>query len=386
MHNYNRLPVRFERGSGIWLWDQAGQRYLDTVAGIAVCGLGHAHASISKAIAQQAKSLIHTSNLYQVPLQEQLASKLSELSGLESVFFCNSGSEAVEAAIKLCRLYAHYKGRDKPVIAVMQNAFHGRTLGAWSATNPHDVYFAPLLEGFVQVPFADIDKLKKLIASTPELVAVLLEPVQGEGGIHVAPDDYLRALRALCDEHDLLMVLDEVQSGVGRTGAWYCYQHSGVVPDLLTTAKALGNGVPIGACLARAHIANYLKPGMHGSTFGGNPLACRAALTVIEVIERKQLCAHAAKVGDYLLRALREQLDTSMVKEVRGRGLMIGIELHRAHPELVNIALKNRLLINLTAGCVIRLLPPLILSQAQAEEIVIRLTDVLNKTKYYENV
>lgn len=386
MYNYNRLPIGFERGAGIWLWDKEGHRYLDTVAGIAVCGLGHAHPAISKAISEQSESLLHTSNLYQIPLQQKLASKLSDLTGLDSAFFCNSGSEANEAAIKLTRLYAHKKGCQNPTIAVMQNAFHGRTMGAWSATDTHDVYFSPLLEGFIQIPFADINKLKELIQSTPNLSAVMLEPVQGEGGIHIAPDEYLCAVRELCDQHDLLMILDEVQTGVGRTGQWYCYQHSGILPDLLTSAKALGNGVPIGACLARESVSQHLKPGMHGSTYGGNPLACRAALAVIDTIERYDLCRQAAKVGDYLLTTLRAQLNPSIVKEVRGRGLMIGIELHRSHPELVNIALKNHLLINLTAGCVIRLLPPLILTQEQAEEIVVQLMKVLEEAEHHENM
>ena len=374
MPNYNRLETMFSKGKGCWLSDQHGQRYLDMVSGIAVCSLGHAHPAVGKAIRNQADRLLHTSNLYRIELQEKLATKLVSLSGLDSVFFCNSGSEANEAAIKLVRLHAHKHHRKNPLIAVMEKAFHGRTMAAWSATQPDDKCYAPLLSGFTQIPYADIDSLKKLIEVEPKLSAVMLEPIQGEGGIRIAPSDYLKSVRELCDKHDLLLILDEVQSGVGRTGRWYCYQHSNIKPDILTTAKALGNGVPIGACLAKKEIAQLFKPGLHGSTFGGNPLACCAALAVLDTIEKNNLCERAAKLGTYFLDALKSQLLSDKIYEIRGMGLMIGIELAQPCTDIVASALARGLLINLTAERVIRLLPPLILTTIEIDEAVKRLS------------
>ncbi len=374
MPNYNRLEVMFNEGKGCWLSDYHGQRYLDMISGIAVCSLGHAHPAVSEAIREQANRLLHTSNLYRIDLQEKLASKLISISGLDSVFFCNSGSEANEAAIKLVRLHARKHHRENPMIAVMEKAFHGRTIAAWSATQPDDTCYAPLLSGFTQIPYADIDSLKKLIETEPELSAVMLEPIQGEGGIRIAPNDYLKSVRELCDKHNLLLILDEVQSGVGRTGHWYCYQHSAIKPDILTTAKALGNGVPIGACLAKKEIARLFKPGLHGSTFGGNPLACRAALAVLDTIEKNDLCEKAAKIGAYLLDALKSKLVSDKIYEIRGMGLMIGIEIAQPCTGIVRIALAHGLLINLTAENVIRLLPPLILTTEEADEAIKRLS------------
>ena len=374
MPNYKRLETIFNEGKGCWLSDCNGRHYLDMISGIAVCSLGHAHPAISEAIHDQADRLLHTSNLYRIELQEKLAAKLVSLSGLDSVFFCNSGSEANEAAIKLVRLHAREHHREKPVIAVMEKAFHGRTMAAWSATQPDDTRYAPLLAGFTQIQYADIDSLKTLIETEPNLSAVMLEPVQGEGGIRIAPDDYLKSIRELCDQYNLLLILDEVQSGVGRTGRWYCYQYSGIIPDILTTAKALGNGVPIGACLAKGEIAQLFKPGSHGSTFGGNPLACRVALAVLDTIEKNKLCEQAVKMGAYLLDALKDKLLSEKICEIRGKGLMIGIELAQPCPEIVRNALAQGLLINLTAERVIRLLPPLILTTAEADEAIERLS------------
>ena len=374
MPNYNRLEVMFSEGKGCWLSDYYGRRYLDMISGIAVCSLGHAHPAVGEAIREQADRLLHTSNLYRVDLQEKLAAKLISISGLDSVFFCNSGSEANEAAIKLVRLHAREHDRENPTIAVMERAFHGRTIAAWSATQPDDMRYAPLLPGFTQIPYADINSLKKLIETEPKLSAVMLEPVQGEGGIRIAPSDYLKSVRELCDKHNLLLILDEVQSGIGRTGYWYCYQHSAIKPDILTTAKALGNGVPIGACLAKGEIAQLFKPGLHGSTFGGNPLACCAALAVLDTIEKHNLCKKAAKMGSYLLDKLKSQLLSDRIHEIRGIGLMIGIELTQPYTEIVRIALANGLLINLTAKNVIRLLPPLILTAAEADKAIERLS------------
>ena len=374
MPNYNRLETMFTEGKGCWLSDQHGQRYLDMVSGIAVCSLGHAHPAVGKAIRDQASRLLHTSNLYRIEQQEKLASKLVSLSGLDSVFFCNSGSEANEAAIKLVRLHARENHCDNPLIAVMEKAFHGRTMAAWSATQPKDMRYAPLLSGFIQIPYADIDSLKKLIETEPKLSAVMLEPIQGEGGIRIASSDYLKSVRELCDEHNLLLILDEVQSGVGRTGRWYCYQHSNIKPDILTTAKALGNGIPIGACLAKGEIAQLFKPGLHGSTFGGNPLACRAALAVLDTIEKNNLCERAAKLGTYLLDALKSKLLSDKIYEIRGMGLMVGIELAQPCTDIVRNALTHGLLINLTAERVIRLLPPLILTTIEIDEAVKRLS------------
>jgi acetylornithine/N-succinyldiaminopimelate aminotransferase len=372
MPTYNRLPVSFVKGQGAWLWDQAGRRYLDALAGIAVCGLGHAHPAVTAAINAQSAALLHTSNLYGIDNQQALGEALVSLSGMDSVFFCNSGAEANEAAIKIARAHARSKGIERPEIVVADHSFHGRTLATLSATGNAKVHagFEPLVEGFVRVPYDDVSAIERAAAESPAVVAILVEPIQGEGGIVIPEPDYLPALRALCDRRALLLMLDEVQTGMGRTGAWFAHQHSGIVADVMTLAKALGNGVPIGACLARAEAAAALKPGSHGSTFGGNPLACAAALAVVETIRREMLVERAAGAGARLLSSLERALaGQNCVVELRGRGLMVGIELDRPCGELVGMALESGLLINVTADRVVRLLPPLIISDQQLDEI-----------------
>ncbi|RRQ24224.1 aspartate aminotransferase family protein [Guyparkeria sp. SCN-R1] len=377
---YNRQPVRFVRGEGPYLWDESGVQYLDAVSGIAVTGLGHAHPDIAEALCDQAKTLIHTSNLYGIPWQERLGERLAALSGMEKVFFGNSGSEANEAAIKLARLHGRRREIANPKIAVMEHSFHGRTLAALAATGNAAIQkgFEPLLDGFVRVPYGDIDALEQ-IAADPQIVAVLLEPVQGEGGVRPAPTGYLAAVRALCDRQDWLMMVDEVQTGIARTGRWFGFQHeAGVLPDVMSLAKGLGNGVPIGACLTAGRATDLFGPGSHGSTFGGNPLVCRAAATVLEVIERDGLVMRAEKLGQSIAGRIRDGLaGLDGFREVRGRGLMIGIELDRPAGELVGRALEQGLLINVTAGSVVRLLPPMILSESQADLIADRVIGVI---------
>jgi len=373
MATYSRLPVTFERGEGAWLWDTDGNKYLDAVSGVAVCGLGHAHPAVTEALCQQAARLVHTSNLYGIARQEELAARLIPIAGMDNAFFCNSGAEANEAAIKLARLYGHGKGIDEPVIVVAENSFHGRTLATLTATGNRKVQagFEPLVKGFVRVAYNDLDALRTVTRNRRDVVAVLLEPVQGESGINIPDDDYLSEVRALSDEYGWLMMLDEVQTGMGRTGKWFAHQHSGAVPDVMTLAKGLGNGVPIGACLARGAAANVFQPGNHATTFGGNPLVCSAALAVIGAMEGEDLTARAAQLGERMLDGLRDALaDCPQVAAIRGKGLMIGIELVRPCGELVKRALAEGLLINVTAERVVRLLPPLILSDAEADQIV----------------
>lgn len=373
MPTYARLPVTFTKGEGALLWDDSAKQYLDALSGIAVCNLGHAHPQISAAICEQAGALLHTSNLYGIENQSRLGEKLCELSGLDNVFFSNSGAEANEAAIKIARLFAHNKGITQPVIVVMENAFHGRTMATVTATgNPKAQQgFGPLLEGFVRVPYGDVQAVADIAAADPNVVAVLVEPVQGEGGVHIPAADYLSGLRAVCDQHDCLLMLDEIQTGMGRTGAWFAFQHSDIKPDVMTLAKALGNGVPIGACLAGGKAADVFGPGNHGSTFGGNPLACRAALAVIDTMQQEQLTHRAAELGEYFINRFQTLLaDTSGVVDIRGKGLMLGIELAQDCPQLVTQALEKGLLINVTAGKVVRLLPPLVLTQEQADQII----------------
>ncbi len=380
MNTYARLPVTFDRGEGAWLWDLDGSRYLDAVSGIAVCGLGHAHPAVTEALCGQAGRLVHTSNLYGVANQEALATRLTQLSGMDNVFFCNSGAEANEAAIKLARLYGHHKGVVQPAVIVMENSFHGRTLATLSATGNRKVQagFEPLVKGFVRVPYEDLEAVRTVARHTPEVVAVLVEPVQGEGGVRIPGEDYLQGLRAICDENGWLLMLDEVQTGMGRTGTMFAFQQSGIMPDVITLAKALGNGVPIGACLARGAAAEQFKPGNHGSTFGGNPLACAAALAVINTLEREALPARAAELGRRMVAGFREMLgDHPFVVDVRGHGLMIGIELDRPCGGLVGRALGKGLLINVTAERVIRLLPPLILTDAEVDKLVEQLSDLV---------
>jgi acetylornithine/N-succinyldiaminopimelate aminotransferase len=373
MNTYGRQSVAFTHGQGVWMWDKSGKRYLDGLSGIAVNTLGHAHPHLTKVISEQASKLIHTSNLYRITEQEALADKLTSISGMDNVFFCNSGCEANEAAIKLARLYGHQRGIENPAIVVMENAFHGRTLATLSATGNRKVQagFEPLVAGFVRVPFDDIESVRQVAAHNRNVVAVLVEPIQGEGGINVGAIEYLRALREICDKNQWLLMLDEVQCGIGRTGQWFVYQHAGFKPDVVTLAKGLGGGVPIGACLAAGTAAQTFKPGNHGSTFGGNPLASAAALAVLETVERDDLRANADKIGTRIRSGIAAALkDVSGLVEIRGRGLMIGVQLDRPAGELVGMALEAGLLMNVTADNVIRLLPALIMNEAEADELV----------------
>jgi acetylornithine/N-succinyldiaminopimelate aminotransferase len=373
MNTYARLPVAFERGEGAWLWDTQGKRYLDALAGIAVCGVGHSHPRLTAVLCEQAGRLVHTSNLYGITLQEQLADRLAAISGMDDVFFCNSGCEANEAAIKLARYYGHQKGIEAPAIVVTEKAFHGRTIATLSATGSRKVQagFEPLVAGFVRVPFDDLEAVKRVADNNRSVVAVMVELIQGEGGINVCHADYLHGLREICNAHGWLLILDEVQSGMGRTGTWFAFQHSGVDPDVMTLAKGLGNGIPIGACLARSPAAKLFKPGSHGSTFGGNPFACAAALATLAIIEDEGLMQNAVEMGDFLRAGFRSRLaGSAAVRDIRGQGLMIGIELAYPCDTLVQQALDNGLLINVTADTVIRLLPPLNFSREQCAMVV----------------
>ncbi len=373
MNTYARQPVAFVRGEGAYLWDEAGKRYLDAVAGVAVNGLGHAHPRLVKAIADQAAMLIHTSNLYRVPRQEELADRLCELAGMDKAFFCNSGCEANEAAIKLARLYGHGKGIEVPTIIVMEKAFHGRTMATLTATGSRKIQagFEPLLTGFARVPFNDLEAIRHVAEHNKSVVAVLLEVVQGEGGINILPSEFLVELRQICDAHGWLLMLDEVQTGIGRTGTWFGYQHSGVMPDVMALAKGLGSGMPIGACLARGAAADVFKPGNHGSTFGGNPLACAAALATLDAIEDEKLLDNARVRGEAIRAGLRAALSgVHGVVDIRGEGMMIGVELDRPCGELVEVARDAGVLIHVTADTVIRLVPPLIYGAAEVDELV----------------
>lgn len=379
---YGRLPVAFTHGQGVWLWDQAGKRYLDGLSGIGVSCLGHAHPALVKAISEQAAKVIHTSNLYEVPLQEALAKRINAIAGMTEVFFANSGAEANEGAIKLARLYGHLKGIEVPTIISMDSSWHGRTLGTLAATGSEKARkgFEPLPAGFIQVTYNKIDAITEAAQKCPDVVAVLIEVLQGEGGIRPSDLSYLKALRALCDERGWLLMIDEVQSGIGRTGKWLAHQWADVIPDVLTLAKGLGGGVPIGAVAARGPAAGILKPGHHGTTFGGGPLVCAAALAVLDTLVGDNLLANAEKVGH----ELKAMLDTSLagvtgVVEVRGRGLMLGIELDRPCGDLVRHALDSGLLINVTRDRVVRLLPPLILTSEQATQMVDLLVPLIKK-------
>jgi acetylornithine/N-succinyldiaminopimelate aminotransferase len=372
MNTYARLPVTFERGSGVYLWDTDGRRYLDALGGLAVSALGHAHPDVTAAICTQAGLLMHSSNLYQVQHQQALGRRLCQLSGMDKVFFCNSGAEANEAAIKIARRYASDRKITQPKIIVMEGGFHGRTLATLSATaNPKAQQgFGPLVEGFVRVPYNNVPAIEALVGDK-SIVAVLVEPVQGEGGINIPAPDYLPALRKLCDRNGWLLMLDEIQSGTGRSGRWFAFQHAAILPDVVTNAKALGNGMPIGACLARGAAAAVLQPGSHASTFGGNPLATRAALAVLDVIERDGLLLRVATLGQRMLAGLQQKLGrTAGISEIRGLGLLIGIELDRDCGDLTRLALAEGLLLNVTANRVVRLLPPYILTDAEADTIV----------------
>lgn len=373
MNTYGRLPIAFTHGQGCRLFDEQGKSYLDALGGIAVNTLGHNHPRLVQALAGQVARLIHVSNIYRVAEAETASDRLAAISGMDEVFFCNSGCEANEAAIKLARLYGHQQGVDQPAIIVMEHAFHGRTLATLSATGNRKVQagFEPLVAGFVRVPFDDFAAIEQVAAHNPNIVAVLFEPIQGEGGINIAHPDYLRALRKICDERKWLFMVDEVQCGIGRTGTWFAHQHADILPDVMTLAKGLGSGVPIGACLAAGRAAGVFKPGNHGSTFGGNPLACVAALTTLDVIGSDHLMARASTLGNTIRGGLRDGLaGVAGVVDIRGDGLMIGIELDRPCGDLVKQALAAGLLINVTADKVVRLLPPLVMSDAEAAELV----------------
>ncbi|MFV1921454.1 MAG: aspartate aminotransferase family protein [Methylotenera sp.] len=382
MNTYGRLPVTFTKGKGVWLWDDQGEQYLDALSGIAVTGLGHAHPDLVSAISHQAATLMHVSNVYHIAEQEQLADKLAEISGMDKVFFCNSGCEANEASIKLARLHAHNKGIKNPEIIVMEQSFHGRTLATLSATGNRKTQagFEPLVSGFIRVPFDDLNAVRQVAERKNNVVAILVEPVQGEGGIHVPADmtEYLQGLRNICDENDWLLMLDEVQSGIGRTGTWFAFQHTGITPDVMSLAKGLGSGMPIGACLAKGVASEVFVPGKHGSTFGGNPLATKVGLTTLDIIARDNLRENAQVMGDFIHAQIEKAFaGNAAIVNVRNAGLMIGMELDRPCAELVKLALANKLLINVTAEKVIRLLPPLVINKSEAQELVNRLVPVI---------
>ncbi|MBW8364958.1 MAG: acetylornithine transaminase [Rhizobium sp.] len=380
MNTYNRQPVAFVRGEGAYLWDETGKRYLDAVAGVAVNALGHGHPKLVKAVSEQAASLIHSSNLYRVLRQEELADKLCALSGMDKAFFCNSGCEANEAAIKLARLYGHGKGIEVPTIIVMEKAFHGRTMATLTATGSRKIQagFEPLLSGFARVPFNDLEAIRHVAEHNKSVVAVLIETVQGEGGINVLPSEYLAELRKICDAHGWLLMLDEVQTGIGRTGTWFGFQHASVMPDVMALAKGLGGGMPIGACLARGAAAEVFTPGSHGSTFGGNPLACAAALATLQTIEEEKLLDNARVRGEAIRSGLRAALvGVHGVVDIRGEGMMIGLELDRPCGELVAVARDAGVLINVTADTVIRLVPPLIYGAAEVDALVAAVSGIV---------
>ncbi len=384
MNTYGRQPVTFEKGEGVWLFDAQGNQYLDALAGVAVNGLGHAHPKLVQAIAEQAAKMIHVSNIYGIAEQEKLADKLVEISGMDKVFFCNSGCEANEAAIKIARLYGHNKGIENPEIIVMERAFHGRTMATLSATGNRKTQagFEPLVSGFIRVPYDDLEAIKAIASRKNNVVAILVEPVQGEGGVHIPADmaAYLQGLRSVCDANGWLLMLDEVQSGIGRTGTWFAFQHTGIVPDVMSLAKGLGSGVPIGACVAKGVAAETFTPGKHGSTFGGNPLACTAGLVTLKTIADEKLRENAQKMGDLIVSNLKLALtDVKGVVNIRNAGLMVGIELDRPCADLVKMALETKLLINVTAEKVVRLLPPLVINEAEAIELVERLAVLIKQ-------
>lgn len=384
MNTYARQPVTFVRGKGVWLWDTEGNQYLDALSGVAVNGLGHAHPKLVKAITEQAAKLIHVSNIYHIAEQATLADKVCEISGMDKVFFCNSGCEANEASIKLARLYGHQKGVESPEIIVMEQSFHGRTMATLSATGNRKAQagFEPLVSGFVRVPYDNIDAVKQVASRKNNVVAILVEPVQGEGGINIPKDTiaFLGALREICDANDWLLMIDEVQTGIGRTGTWFAFQHSHITPDVMSLAKGLGSGVPIGACVAKGKAAEVFTYGKHGSTFGGNPLASAAGLATLDAIETEALRENAIDIGRYINEGFSAALaECQALVAVRNAGLMIGIELDRPCAELVKLALAEKLLINVTAEKVIRLLPPLIMNKGEADILVQRLSGVIKK-------
>jgi len=384
MNTYGRLPVTFEKGEGVWLFDNHGEKYLDALSGVAVNGLGHAHPKLIQAINQQVAKLIHVSNIYHIREQELLADKLCEVSGMDKVFFCNSGCEANEASIKLARLYGHQRGVANPEIIVMEKSFHGRTLATLSATGNRKAQagFEPLVSGFVRVPYDDVEAVKQVALNNKNVVAILVEPVQGEGGINIPHDatGYLKALREICDTQGWLLMVDEVQTGIGRTGTWFAFQHTEIQPDVMSLAKGLGSGVPIGACLARGVAAETFTPGKHGSTFGGNPLATAAGLATLSIIQEEKLRENADKMGNLIAQGFRAAFaDTPEVVSIRNAGLMIGVELDKPCAELVKLALAEHMLINVTAERVIRLLPPLVINESEVAHLVSKLSAVVKK-------
>lgn len=380
MSTYGTRTLTLTKGAGSRVWDNQGKSYLDAISGIAVCGLGYSHPAITAAISEQAAQLLHVSNLYNIPQQQRLADLLIEQSGMDKAFFSNSGAEANEAAIKIARKYGNDRGVKNPAIIVMSNSFHGRTLATLSATGNTKVQigFEPLVEGFIRVPFNDVAAVRAAAAEHDNIVAILVEPVQGEGGVRVPAADYLNHLRTICDEQNWLLMLDEIQTGNGRTGTYFAYQHNGILPDVVTTAKGLGNGVPIGACLARGVAADVLQPGNHGTTFGGNPLACSAGIAVIETIKTESLIARVKQLGEKLLADFKAALaGNAKVTDIRGLGLMIGIELNAPCAELVEKGRAKGLLINVTSVNTIRLLPTFILTDAEAEELVTKVVELV---------
>jgi acetylornithine/N-succinyldiaminopimelate aminotransferase len=373
MKTYGRMDVAFTKGEGAWLIDEDGNRYLDALAGLGVTALGHSDAEVTKTISEQASQLMHTSNIYRIPAQEQLADLLASITGMDNMFFGNSGAEANECAIKISRLHGTQNGISQPTIIVADASFHGRTMATLTASGSRKVHagFEPLVNGFVRAPFNDVEAIENIAKNNSSIVAVMVEPIQGEGGIQIPDAGYLQALRKICDDNNWFLILDEVQTGNGRTGTYFNYQQSGIVPDLLTTAKGLANGIPIGVCLAKGKAAKVFVPGNHGSTFGGNPFACSVALTVVKQIQERKLPERAAELGKRIQDRFRTKLaGLNCVKDIRGTGLMIGVELDAPCPELTAKAKDKGLLINVTSGNVIRLLPPLVISDEEADQIV----------------
>ena len=378
---YNSLPVSFTRGEGIYLWDAHDKQYLDALCGISVTSLGHNYAAVTEAIQQQASILLHTSNIYIIEWQQKLADKICQLSGMDRVFFGNSGAEANEAAIKLARLYGHQRRIKDPQIVVMEHSFHGRTMATLSATGNRKVQagFEPLVSGFVRAPYNDVESIRAIAANNKKIVAIMVEPVQGEAGIIIPERGYLESLRQICDENNWLLILDEIQTGIGRSGKLFAFQHEDVVPDVMTLAKALGNGIPIGACVAKGVAASVIQPGNHGSTFGGNPFACRVGLTVLDSIVENKLAVNAQERGEQLVSLLKQGLSgNNDVSEIRNLGLLIGIQMKLDCTPLVALALQDGLLINVAAERVVRLLPPLIINSDQVNELAERLISCIN--------
>jgi acetylornithine/N-succinyldiaminopimelate aminotransferase len=379
MNTYARQPVAFVRGEGVWLWDEAGRKYLDALAGIAVNTLGYRHPKLTAALQKRIESgIVHTSNLWRIPDQEAAADRIAEITGLDEVFFCNSGLEATEASIKVARKYGHDRGIAEPAIIVMEKAFHGRSLATLSATGSRKVQagFEPLVQGFVRVPLNDLDAVRKVASHNRSISAVMIEPIQGEGGINVSRMDYLRGLKQICDENGWLFISDEVQCGLGRSGKWFVYQHAGFQPDVVALAKGLASGVPVGACVVGNKAKGVFKPGNHGSTFGGNPLAMTAVVTTLDTVKEDGLLANAAKVGDLISSSLKNEIG-HLAADIRGMGLMIGVELKEPCGDLVKLALDAGLVINVTAENVIRLLPPLVMTEAEGRQVVERLAPLV---------